>query len=37
MGARGRVKAERYSWEDIAQKAMDYYVFLLEKPKSQVT
>jgi len=29
MGAKGRIKAEEYSWENIAQKVMGYYATLL--------
>ena len=29
MGAKGRVKAEKYSWPNIAQKVLDYYTTLL--------
>ncbi len=32
MGAKGRVKAEKYSWKNIAQKVIDYYDTLLSKP-----
>jgi len=32
MGAKGRVKAEKYSWKNVAQGVMDYYVTLLNKP-----
>ena len=31
MGAKGREKAERYSWEGIAQQTMDYYLELLAR------
>ena len=30
MGARGRLKAEEYSWQNIARKVMDYYASLLD-------
>ena len=34
MGARGRLKAEEYSWEHIAQRVFDYYVRVLnESPR----
>jgi len=29
MGAKGRVKAEKYSWANVAQQVMDYYASLL--------
>jgi len=31
MGAKGRNKAEKYSWKNVAQRVMDYYVTLLNK------
>jgi len=30
MGARGRQKAERYSWEHVAQRVLDYYMAVLD-------
>ena len=30
MGTRGRQKAERYSWEHVAQRVLDYYVAVLD-------
>ncbi len=35
MGARGRVKALEYSWENIAQKILNYYVRVLSEPPWQ--
>jgi len=32
MGARGRLKAQEYSWERVAQRVYDYYVRLLGEP-----
>jgi phosphatidylinositol alpha-mannosyltransferase len=32
MGARGRVKALRYSWEHIAQDVLNYYIRVLSEP-----
>jgi len=32
MGARGRAKALEYSWEQIAQKVLSYYIRVLGKP-----
>ena len=32
MGARGRAKALRYSWEDIAQRVLSYYSRVLSEP-----
>ncbi len=32
MGARGRAKALEYSWEQIAQKVLNYYVRVLSEP-----
>jgi len=29
MGAKGRIKAEKYSWANVAQQVMDYYTSLL--------
>ena len=31
MGTKGRIKAEKYSWRNTAQKVMDYYITLLSK------
>ena len=30
MGERGRLKADKYSWQNIARKVMDYYASLLD-------
>lgn len=30
MGSRGRIKAERHSWEHITQRTMDYYLEVME-------
>jgi len=35
MGARGRVKALEYSWENVAQKVLNYYVRVLSEPPWQ--
>jgi phosphatidylinositol alpha-mannosyltransferase len=32
MGARGRLKAEEYSWEHIAQRVLNYYMRVLGEP-----
>jgi len=32
MGAKGRIKAEKYSWANVAHRIMDYYVTLLNEP-----
>ncbi|MDH5696644.1 MAG: glycosyltransferase family 4 protein [Dehalococcoidia bacterium] len=32
MGARGKAKASEYSWEQIAQKVLNYYVRVLSEP-----
>jgi len=31
MGARGRLKAQEYGWEDIAQRVLDYYIQVLNQ------
>jgi phosphatidylinositol alpha-mannosyltransferase len=31
MGAKGRLKAKEYAWEDIAQRVLDYYVSVLNE------
>jgi len=36
MGAKGRLKAEEYSWEHVAQRVFDYYVRVLsESPQKK--
>lgn len=32
MGAKGRLKAEEYSWERIAKRVLDYYIRVLSEP-----
>jgi len=32
MGARGKLKAQEYGWEHIAQRVLDYYVRVLSEP-----
>ncbi|MFC1979533.1 glycosyltransferase family 4 protein, partial [Chloroflexota bacterium] len=32
MGARGRLKAEEYGWEHVAQRILDYYIRVLSEP-----
>ena len=31
VGARGRITAEKYSWEQVAQRVFDYYVRVLNE------
>ncbi|MGB2854168.1 MAG: glycosyltransferase family 4 protein, partial [Dehalococcoidia bacterium] len=37
MGARGRLNAEKYSWQNIAQRVMDYYGSLIARHCAQAT
>ena len=37
MGARGKLKAEEYSWEQIAQRVFDYYLECLVNPPREKT
>jgi len=35
MGARGRLKAEEYSWEHVSRRVFDYYVSVLRESSRQ--
>jgi hypothetical protein len=36
MGAKGRLKAQGYAWENVAQRVMDYYTKVLsESPRKE--